>query len=63
MLALPLINSSIASGGEVTGGPIDLSKCNPGNYDTVHIITSRYTEFSEILSSQTHPVLVTLPQR
>jgi len=43
---LPVVNSSNVAGGEVTGGPIDLSKCPPGSYDTVHIITSRFTEFS-----------------
>ena len=43
---LPIINSANAPGAKVTGGPIDLSRCAAGTYDTVHVTMSRFTEFA-----------------
>lgn len=43
---LPVTLSSKSAGDTATGGPIDLSSCANGTYDTLHIVTGRVTEFA-----------------
>ena len=44
--SLPIMLSSKSTGDTVTGGPIDLSNCANGTYDTLHVVTGRITEFA-----------------
>ena len=39
-------HAKLTPGDKATGGPIDLSSCANGTYDTLHIVTGRVTEFA-----------------